>query len=121
MSKKFARILACGVLGSVYSVDVQAFPVSSPTEQVLAPDVTLVRGFCGLGFHRGPYGHCVRNGTSYVYPPPVYATPDRVLPLACTNGYFHLFPYSGCFAPACTYGYYLGPYGQCFPYWRAIM
>jgi hypothetical protein len=28
-------------------------------------------------------------------------------------------PDGRCFAPlACTNGYYLGPYGQCFPYWR---
>ncbi len=116
MSKKFVRILACSLLGLVFPFNVQAFPVLSATEQVLAPDVTLVRGFCGLGFHRGPYGHCVRNGTSYLYPPPAYAPPELFAPLACPYGYFHLFPYSGCFAPACTYGYYLGPYGQCFPY-----
>ncbi len=121
MSKKFALILACGVLGSTFSFNVQAFPVSSPPEQVTASDLTLVRGLCGLGFHRSPYGHCVRGGTSYMHLAPVYATPEPASPLPCPNGYFHLFPFSGCFAPACTYGYYLGPYGQCFPYWRTIM
>ena len=107
------------MLGSIFSFNVQAFPVLSPPEVVAGPDLELVRDFCGRRFHRDPSGHCVRNGTPYS--PPVYAPPpDPVAPIACPYGY-HLFPYDRCFVPACTYGYYLGPYGQCFPYWRPIM
>ncbi|MGB6540194.1 MAG: hypothetical protein WBF03_04865 [Xanthobacteraceae bacterium] len=95
----------------------------SPPGEAAAADATPVRSFCGFGFHRGPYHHCVRNGTPHGYPPSVYAPADPDARLACPNGYFHLFPYGGCFAPACAYGYgyYLGPDGQCFPYWPAVM
>jgi hypothetical protein len=30
------------------------------------PDITLVAGGCGVGFHRGPYGGCLRNGPGVV-------------------------------------------------------
>lgn len=120
MSRILAFISACSVSASLFAVPVQALPVSSAPQQVAAPDVTLVRGSCGLGFHRGRSGHCVRNGTASVYPLPVYPPPELVAPLACPYGY-HLFPYSGCFAPACANGYFLGPYGQCYPYWRPFI
>jgi hypothetical protein len=35
--------------------------VGSPT-----PAVTLVAGGCGIYFHRGPFGGCVRNGAGVV-------------------------------------------------------
>lgn len=116
MSNKLTARLAYGVLGSLFSFNVQAFPVSIPPEQVATPAVTLVGDFCGLNFHRGPDGYCVRNGEFYIYPP---ATPTQVVaPLGCPYGFF-LAPDGRCFAPlACPYGYYLGPHGQCFPYWR---
>jgi len=41
-----------------------AIPVQAMTIAPLsgaAPDITLVAGGCGAGFHRGPYGGCVRN------------------------------------------------------------
>jgi hypothetical protein len=66
MSKKLALILACSVLVSSFSFNVQALPVSSAPTQSAAPDITLVRDWCGWGFHRGPYGHCIRNGTVYM-------------------------------------------------------
>jgi hypothetical protein len=105
MSKRITWILACSVLGSIFSFNVQAFPVSSAPEQVTATDVVPVRGLCGLGFHRSAYGYCVRNGTPYVYPPPpVYAPPVYAPPAVY-------------YAPrACAYGYHLGPYGRCYPY-----
>lgn len=95
--------------------------IPSPRGEAAAADATPVRSSCGPGFHRSTYHHCVRNGTLYGYPRAEYAPADPDARLACPDGYFHLFPYSGCFAPACTYGYYLGPDGQCFPYWPAIM
>ena len=95
MSRKLALILACSVLVSSFSFNVQALPILSVPAQTVAPDIMLVRDFCGWGFHRGPYGHCIRNGT--VYAPPVVVVPPVVV------------------APrvVCPYGYYLGPYGRC--------
>ena len=97
MSRKLALILACSVLVSSFSFNVQALPVLSVPAQTAAPDITLVRDWCGLGFHRGPYGYCVRNGT--VYAPPVVVVPPVIV------------------APrvVCPYGYYRGPYGRCLP------
>jgi hypothetical protein len=108
MSKKLALILACSVLVSSFSFNVQALPVLSVPAQTVAPDITLVRGFCGLGFHRGPYGYCVRNGTVYV-PPVVVAAPVVVAPSV-------VVPPVVVAPSVCPYGYYVGPYGRCLPY-----
>ncbi len=118
MSKKLALILASSLLGSAFSLDAQAFPVLSLAKQVAASYVTPVRSLCGVGFHRNSSGHCVGNGTPSVYAQPTDPPSELVAPLACPYGDFHLFPYSGCFEPACPYGYFLGPHGECFPYWR---
>ena len=45
-------------------------------------DVVRVAGGCGPGWHRGPYGGCLRN----------YANPAAH---ACPRGY-HVGPYGGC-------------------------
>jgi hypothetical protein len=100
MSKKLV-VLLCGTLAMVGSVTVHAMPVSSVSTQAAKSDLTLVRDFCGLGFHRSVYGYCVRNG---VYPAapvyaPVYVPPVVVAPVAC------------------PYGYHIGPYGRCIPYY----
>jgi hypothetical protein len=107
MSRKVALILASSALVSSISFNVEVLPVLSVSAQTPAPDITLVRGFCGWGFHRGPYGHCIRNGTVYAPPvvvvPPVVVAPHYAPPVVV--------------APAvCPYGYYLGPYGRCLPY-----
>jgi hypothetical protein len=115
MSNKLAIILAYSLLGSLVAFNVEAFPVATPSNQTAMPIMTLVGGFCGLNFHRGPDGYCVRNGAFYINPPP--APVQVVAPLGCPYG-FYRGPDGRCFAPlACTNGYYLGPYGQCFPYW----
>jgi hypothetical protein len=103
MSRKLALILACSVLVPSFSLSVQALPALSVPAQAAAPDITLVRDWCGWGFHRGPYGHCIRNGTVYV--PPVVVAPRVVVvpPVVVAR-------------PVCPYGYYLGPYGRCLPY-----
>jgi hypothetical protein len=101
MSRKLALFLACSVLVSSFSLNVQALPGLSVPAQTAAPDIALVRDWCGWGFHRGPYGHCVRNGT--VYAPPVVVVPPVVVAPHVVGA-------------VCPYGYYLGPYGRCLPY-----
>jgi hypothetical protein len=98
---KIASILACGVAASIASFDAQALPNSQALAQVAAPEVVLVRGFCGLGRHRGPYGGCVPNGVPYGYVAPVvvapYAAPVVVVPGAvCPYGYYYYARYGRC-------------------------
>lgn len=47
-----------------------------------ASDIVQVAGGCGIGWHRGPYGGCLRN----------YANPAAH---PCPRGY-HVGPYGGC-------------------------
>jgi hypothetical protein len=96
---KIASILACGLVASIFPFSAQAFP-GSPASQVSASDVVLVRDFCGLGFHRNPWGACVPNGAPYGYVAPVVVAPAVVV------------------APrfVCPYGYYFYPaYNRCVP------
>src|SRR5262245_31889969 len=119
MARTITLTLACCV--SLFSFSVQASPIlSSPIVQKPAPDITLVRDFCGLGFHRGPYGYCMRNGTVPV--PPVIVAPS---PVVVAPSPVVVAPAPAVVAPAvpvvvppmvCPYGYYLGPYGHCLPY-----
>jgi hypothetical protein len=95
---KIATILSVLVAASILSPSAQAFPQPS-AQRVESPDVILVRGFCGLGSHRGPYGYCVPNGVVVVAPPAYYvAPPVAVMP-----------------SVVCPYGYYYAPYGRCVP------
>lgn len=122
MLRGFALILACGA--SLFSLCAQASPMLVPMQKA-APDITLVRGFCGLGFHRGPYGYCVRNGT--VALPPVVVAPSPVIvapsPVVVAPSQVVVTPaVPVVVAPTmpvvvapmvCPYGYTLGPYGRC--------
>lgn len=97
---KIASILACGLVASIFSCSAQAFPGSS-APQTASSDLILVRGFCGLGFHRGLYGACVPNGAPYGYVAPVvaapYGAPVVVAPtIACPYGYYYYAPYARC-------------------------
>ena len=115
MPRKLALILACGLLVSLFSSDVKALSALFVTAQTAAPNITLVRGFCGLGFHRGPYGYCVRNGTVYI--PPVVVAPATPVVVAPTVPAVVVPAAPVVVAPiVCPYGYYLGPYGRCLPY-----
>ncbi len=104
--KSIASILVCGVLGSLVSLSAQALPLVSAPTNVAGSDVTLVAGGCGLGFHRGPYGGCIRNGyypPGYVPPPP----PGYVPP----PGYLPPQPPPVVLGPGrCPYGYALDAY-----------
>ena len=54
-----AATAAALTLGAVAA---DAMPANIVVGPAAAPHATLVAGFCGLGFHRGPFGRCVRNG-----------------------------------------------------------
>ena len=123
MLRGFALIVASGA--SLFAFCAQASPMLFEPMQKATPDITLVRGFCGLGFHRGPYGYCVRNGT--VALPPVVVAPS---PVIVAPSPVVVAPSQVVVAPAvpvvvaptmpvvvapmvCPYGYTLGPYGRC--------
>ena len=110
MSRGFALILACGA--SLFSFSVQASPILFTPMQKAAPDITFVRDWCGLGFHRGPYGYCMRNGTVAV--PPLVVAPSPVVvepsPVVVPAVPVVVAPI------VCPSGYYLGPYGRCLLY-----
>jgi hypothetical protein len=106
MTKKLALILALPVL--LFSFSAEAFSALPMPAKTAASEMTLVRGFCGLGRHRGPYGGCVRNGA--VVAPPVVVTPPVVV------GPRYAPPPVAVEEPVCPYGYYLGPYNRCLPY-----
>ena len=65
MFKKIGLILICGALGSTFSFNVRALPISPTPPQARGPNITFVAGGCGIGFHRGPYGACLRNGVTH--------------------------------------------------------
>ena len=94
---KTTLILACGLLASVFPFSAQALP-GSPVPQVSASEVTLVRDFCGLGFHRNPWGACVPNGAPYGYVAPVVVAPAPVVAprVVCPYGYYYYAPYNRC-------------------------
>jgi hypothetical protein len=53
------------------------------------------RGGCGIGWHRGPLGHCVRNGEAVVIAPHVGVV------VVAPRG------------RVCPVGWHLGPLGHC--------
>lgn len=54
---------------------VQAMPIAPLSGG--APDITLVAGGCGAGFHRGPNGGCRPNGGPVVVGRPVVVGAPR--------------------------------------------
>ncbi|TPQ32384.1 hypothetical protein C2U70_21935 [Bradyrhizobium guangdongense] len=74
------NILATAFLLGTLAGSVQAMPVApySPANG----DVIAVAGGCGKGWHRGPYGGCLKN----------YANPAAH---ACPRGY-HIGPGGAC-------------------------
>jgi hypothetical protein len=98
MSKVAVRF-SIGIVVLATSVGAQAFPSSPAGLQVQRPLITLIRGFCGLGAHRGPNGYCVRNGVppGYVGQPVVVAPPAVVAPRLVCPFPTHYDPgYGGC-------------------------
>ncbi|MBC9877828.1 hypothetical protein G8O24_10800 [Bradyrhizobium sp. INPA01-394B] len=73
----FAAMLALGaIVGSA-----RAMPLA-PSGTQASRDIIAVAGGCGAGWHRGPYGGCLRN----------YANPAAH---ACPRGY-HIGPGGAC-------------------------
>ena len=60
MLRRLFLTAACIALVSSFSFNVQALPILS-NRRKQATDITLVRDWCGLGFHRGPYGYCTET------------------------------------------------------------
>ena len=76
----FAAALALGAIaGSAQAI--QAMPLA-PFDTQGNGDVIAIAGGCGAGWHRGPYGGCLRN----------FANPAAH---ACPRGY-HIGPGGAC-------------------------
>jgi hypothetical protein len=95
-------ILIGATVATCCSWELQAFPITTVTTQVATTELMQVRDFCGLGFHRSPYGYCVRNGVPYGYVAPVVvgpavvAPPVVVAPRVCPYGYVYAPAYGRC-------------------------
>jgi hypothetical protein len=112
MSRWFALILACGA--SLFSFGVQASPIHFAPMQKAASDIILVWDWCGVGFHRSPYGYCVPGGL--LAGPPVVVAPSPVI-VAPSPVVVPEVVVPEVVAPiVCPSGYYLGPYGRCLLY-----
>jgi len=66
----FAALISAAV--GLSATATQAMPVMR--DQAPSGMITLVEGGCGVGWHRGPLGHCRRNGFGgpVVVAPPIY-------------------------------------------------
>jgi hypothetical protein len=59
MLNRLSTLVAAGAFVALLVPAAQAL---TPAPLSTSPDVIQVAGGCGLGFHRGPYGGCRRNG-----------------------------------------------------------
>lgn len=75
------RLLATALLFGTVAGSAQALP-PAPIDPQQDSNVIRIAGGCGPGWHRGPYGGCLRN----------FANPAAH---ACPRG-FHVGPYGGC-------------------------
>jgi hypothetical protein len=113
MSRWFALILGCGA--SLFSYGVQASPIPFAPMQKVASDIILVWDWCGVGFHRSPYGYCVPGGL--LAAPPVVVAPSPVIVAPSPPVMVAPTVVAPVVAPiVCPSGYYLGPYGRCLLY-----
>jgi hypothetical protein len=75
------KLIATAFLIATFAGAAQAMPLA-PVERTADADVIRIAGGCGAGWHRGPYGGCLRN----------FADPGAH---ACPRGY-HIGPGGGC-------------------------
>jgi opacity protein-like surface antigen len=81
METRMKKILISAVLFAAMTAAASAMPLA-PVEPAANTDVIQVAGGCGAGWHRGPYGGCLRN----------FADPAAH---ACPRGY-HIGPGGAC-------------------------
>ena len=58
--KRLLSLAFAASLGLASLTSVQAAPVA-PLSRTVESNITLAAGGCGLGWHRGPHGGCLRN------------------------------------------------------------
>ncbi|MGV7214346.1 GCG_CRPN prefix-to-repeats domain-containing protein [Bradyrhizobium sp. UFLA05-112] len=75
------HILAAAFALAAITGSAKAIPLA-PVDAPATNDIVAVAGGCGAGWHRGPYGGCLKN----------YANPAAH---ACPRGY-HIGPNGGC-------------------------
>jgi hypothetical protein len=75
------KIFAASVLLAAMTAAANAMPLA-PIDSTPNAEVIQIAGGCGAGWHRGPYGGCLRN----------FADPAAH---ACPRGY-HIGPGGGC-------------------------
>jgi hypothetical protein len=75
------RLIATVFVLATVTATAQAMPLA-PASSAANADIIQVAGGCGPGWHRGPYGGCLRN----------FADPAAH---ACPRG-FHIGPGGGC-------------------------
>jgi hypothetical protein len=81
METPMRKMFVLTVLLAAMIASAHAMPLA-PIEPATKDDVIQVAGGCGAGWHRGPYGGCLRN----------FANPAAH---ACPRGY-HIGPGGGC-------------------------
>jgi hypothetical protein len=81
MEIRMKKILAASFLLAAMTAAASAMPLA-PIDTTPNGEVIRVAGGCGAGWHRGPYGGCLRN----------FANPAAH---ACPRGY-HIGPGGGC-------------------------
>jgi hypothetical protein len=95
-------ILGLGLLGLAATLSLAApseAAMPAGPQGLTQSAVTLVAGGCGIGFHRGPYGGCLRNGPVVVVrPAPVVVV--RPAPVVVVR------------PRVCPFGFHLGPAGR---------
>jgi hypothetical protein len=65
---RLCRVVALSAAFALTTLGANAMPIS-PLTQPSSDDIVQVRGLCGLGWHRGPWGECRRNIVVYAYGP----------------------------------------------------
>ena len=75
------KLFVSTILLAAMTAAASAMPLA-PIDTTASADVIRVAGGCGAGWHRGPYGGCLRN----------FANPAAH---ACPRGY-HVGPGGGC-------------------------
>ena len=89
-----SAISAATFLSLVSFAGAGALPAAAPSPELAAPDIILVEGGCGPGWHRNEFGRCRPNGGPVVVVPggPVVVAPGapvvvEPVPVVCGAGF----------------------------------